>query len=49
VLLADVHAYLNEKGTMEEFKESVIDSTKSFIALDLMRKYNLCPWLIIPA
>lgn len=35
VLLADVHAYLNEKGTMEEVKETAEYNKKCFLALGL--------------
>ncbi len=35
VLLADVHAYLNEKGTMEEVKQIADYNKKCFIALGL--------------
>jgi tyrosyl-tRNA synthetase len=35
VLLADVHAYLNEKGTMEEVKEIADFNKECFIALGL--------------
>ncbi len=35
VLLADIHAYLNEKGTMDEVKEIAEYNKKCFIALGL--------------
>ncbi|TKY92435.1 MAG: tyrosine--tRNA ligase, partial [Candidatus Methanomarinus sp.] len=38
VLLADVHAYLNEKGTMEEVKEIADFNKECFIALGLDQK-----------
>jgi tyrosyl-tRNA synthetase len=38
VLLADVHAYLNEKGTMEEVREIADFNKECFIALGLDQK-----------
>ncbi|MFQ6119421.1 MAG: tyrosine--tRNA ligase [Methanosarcinales archaeon] len=38
VLLADLHAYLNEKGTMEEVKELAEYNKRCFIALGLSEK-----------
>ena len=38
VLLADVHAYLNEKGTMEEVREVAEYNKRCFIALGLDEK-----------
>ena len=44
VLLADMHAFLNEKGTIEQIGEWAKHYKKSFVALGLNQDTKFVPW-----